>query len=121
MKEIRDVRLTFAEVRSRLGIDRPPGFFKFLIRRLGLKDVRIDGDALVYASFVPVELMLKESAHSLEAEGVRAVPCEKCGDFHDAEHEDGIFRDPQRLEGFVCKACAEKMTAFDYYTNWLKT
>ena len=44
MREVHDARIKLAELKGRLKLDRPAAFFEFLIRRIGLKDVRIEGD-----------------------------------------------------------------------------
>jgi hypothetical protein len=121
MREVHDARIKLALLKGRLKLDRPAPFFEFLIRRIGLKDVRIEGDEIVYASFIPIETLLRESAGALDAEGVKAGACEKCGAWFDVDHDDGIFRDPAQLEGFLCRRCAEEMTAWAYFQDWLRS
>ena len=120
MREVKDVRVTLEELKGRLGIDRGPEFFEFLVRRIGLKDVRIDGGAIVHPSFVPLEPLLREAVAALEREGARPEPCARCSKVFDVERDDGIFRDPSKLEGFLCRPCAESMTAWTYFQEWLR-
>jgi hypothetical protein len=121
MRDVRDLRVSLAELNGRLGLDLSPGKLAFVVKRLGMRDVRLEGDAIVYASFVPLETLISEAVLALARDGAELAACESCANWFDVEHDDGIFRDPAKLEGFLCRGCAEAMTAYRYYTEWLRT
>ena len=79
MKDVRDVRVSLAELAGRLGCEPDPAWLRYVIGRVGVTDVRIEGDALVHASFVPIEALLRESIAEMEASGVRPTACRACG------------------------------------------
>jgi hypothetical protein len=120
MREIRDHRVTFAELKGRLKVDHDAKFFAFLLRRLGLKDVRLDGDGIAYASFIPLETLLGESIGALEREGVKPGPCARCGEYFDLEHDAGVFKNPVAFTGFICRGCAERLSAWEFCEKWLE-
>ncbi len=111
--------MKIAALAGRLGVEPDVPLFRFLVRRIGIQDIRIDRDEIVYSSFLPVEQLLKETLQGLEVDGVRPLPCLKCTGVFDAEHEDGIFADPHELNGFICRACAEKLNAWSFYNDHL--
>lgn len=120
MREVRDVRHTFAELNGRLGTRHDREYFAFVLRRCGVKDVQIETDAIVAPSYVPIEMMLKEGILALESDGVVPTPCARCAKYHDPDRDDGIFRNPGGLEGFVCRSCAEQLSAWSYFQEWYR-
>lgn len=120
MREVRDVRYGFDEWNGRFGTNHDREYFAFLVRRTGTKDVRVEADALVAPSYVPLEILLREAMAALAAEGVTPAPCEACRRVFDPDRDDGIFRDPARLTGFLCRPCAEKMSAWTYFQEWFR-
>lgn len=121
VKDVRDHRVPLAQLTGRLGLSGPPEYFAWLVRRIGLRDVRVEGTDLVYSSFVPIEQLLKEAVEELKAAGAKPGPCQKCQTWFDTEREDGIFANPVAMQGFVCKACAQKLTAWEYFHDVLRT
>jgi hypothetical protein len=119
VKEVADVRVKIALLAARLGIEPDLPFFAFLVRRIGIKEVRLEGDEVVYTSFVPVEPLMREALDELAATGARPLPCRICSTVHDAEHDDGIFADPAEFDGFICRACAEQMSAWTFFNDHL--
>lgn len=115
MKEVHEERVGLDALAGALGVEAAPELFRFLLRRSGAKDVRIDGDALVHPSFLPVELLLRQTLDELRESGARVEACLRCRERFDADRDDGIFADPAALEGFVCRACAEGMDAWTYF------
>lgn len=121
MKEVHEVRVPITAIAGKLGIEPSKPYFDFLLRRVGSKDVRQDGDDLVHVSFLPLELMLQQAQDELRDADARVEPCRGCERIFDADRDDGIFADPARLEGFVCRPCAEAMDAWTYYNEVLVT
>ncbi len=120
MREIRDVRIPFAELRGRLRVSHDDKLFTFVLRRLGVKDIKIEADAIVVPSFIPIEPLLAEGFAALERDGVKPAPCARCAEIHDVEHDPGIFKNPVRFEGFICKSCAQKLSAWEYCDQLLE-
>ena len=120
MKEVREVRVPLDALAGRLGVEASPAYFEFLLRRIKTPVVRIEGNELVHESFIPVELMLKQTHEEIAAGGARPTPCLRCERVFDADREDGIFADPAQLEGYICRPCAEGMTAWTYFQDVLK-
>ena len=65
-------------------------------------------------------MMLRESLAALASEGVRPAPCESCARVFDPDRDEGIFREPAGFNGFVCRTCAEKMSAWTYFQEWFR-
>lgn len=123
MRDVKDVRVPLAAIAGRIGVggrDDLPAFFALLLARTGVKEVRVDGGDLVYPSFVPIEPLLSEALAELQRSGARIEPCGACRRLFDVEHDDGIFADPRDLRGFLCRKCAESMSAWTYYTERLR-
>ena len=121
MREVHDVRVPVSALAGRLGCPDTVGWFRFLLRRIQLKEIALEGNELVHSSFLPVEQLLRETIDELEASGGRAEPCRRCGEYFDVEHDPGIFEDPSELTGFLCRACAEGLSAWDYFHDHLKS
>lgn len=120
MKHVHDQRTPIDALAGRLQCPASPAFFRFLMRRIRIQDVRLEGGELVYSSFLPVEQLFAETLAELNGQHARPTPCTVCAEVFDAEHDDGIFEQPARLEGFICRPCAEKISAWDYFQDRLR-
>ena len=67
-----------------------------------------------------VEQLFAETLAELNGQRARPTPCTVCAEVFDAERDDGIFEQPARLEGFICRPCAEKISAWDYFQDRLR-
>lgn len=120
MKDSHESRVELKALSGRLECPEAPGWFRFVVDRVGMKEVRIEDGALFHESFVPIEALIRETMEEMAASGVKPIACGGCGDYRDAERDEGIFDDPAELVGFVCRNCAEGMSAWTYYNDRLK-
>lgn len=120
MKEVQEVRYPIAALAGRTGCPPDPSWMRFVLARYRVEGVRVEGDELVAPSFVPVEPLIAGFLDQLRHDGVEPAPCSVCSELVDPEHDDGIFEDPQNLNGFICRPCAERMTAWAYYNERLR-
>ena len=101
---------------------RPQGLGESLKKvGIGITDVKLDGNDVVFSSFIPVEQLFRETLQELDQGGGHPDACLQCREYFDVETEDGIFADPQQLSGFVCRGCAETMSAWTFFQEHLKT
>lgn len=119
MRESHESRIELRELVGRLGCPEAPGWFRFVVDRVGMKEVRIEDGALIHESFVPIEALIRETMDEMAASGIQPTPCGACATYKDPNRDEGIFDDPAALEGFICRACAEKMSAWTYYNDRL--
>jgi hypothetical protein len=46
--------------------------------------------------------------------------CLGCKRAFDAASTPGIFRQPVQKQGFICRGCAKKLTAWEFYYDYLE-
>jgi hypothetical protein len=121
MKRIEVLRVTPAEANDRLGVDMEPAFWEALVRLIDYPELVWEAaeGSIAYPSYVPFDELAKDFLEGIE-QGIHDIRlCEVCGAYCDVDKTDGIFGNVEELTEFICAACADTMTARDYYTRFL--
>ena len=120
MREVRERKQTYAELATTTGRDLEAGCWKLLLSKLALPEVTLDGQGIRFPEYVPVLEMLAEGLRQLDSGEILARRCERCGEYHDLNVAEGIYADPEAMEGFLCRPCSEAMSAWEYFNEHLK-
>lgn len=116
MKRVGSERLSLEAARQALGTHIDPAWLRFAVRHLAYPEVSADADGTVtYPGYVPVPALLAEVAAATASGALTLRTCGECGECFDIDKADGIFGDYDALERFVCRSCAESVTAWDFW------
>ena len=70
--------------------------------------------------WVPVDTMVEDGLEAMSDGRIEVRPCGACGEVCDINENDGIFGDPRNLERFVCRDCADRLSAREFYEKHLR-
>ncbi|MEQ8768561.1 MAG: hypothetical protein RL885_31940 [Planctomycetota bacterium] len=121
MKRIQDRVESFADLGKRFDREPTRGFWQFVFLRLRIKEVQIGEDGVRYPEYMPLDDVIREVLRSIEDEEILLRACARCGDYHDINEAEGIFGNFEALERFLCRDCAEEMSAWEFYNDYLGT
>ncbi len=119
MKRIQDRFESYSDLGARFGRDPTRGFWQFVLVRLHMRDIQIGEEGIRYPEYVPLEEIVQEVLRGIDAEEILLRPCCRCGEYHDLNDAEGIFGNFEALERFICRHCAEEMSAWDFYQDYL--
>ena len=121
MKQIRHERLSLAEANDLLGVDMEPGLWEALIGLIDYPELTFEPatQSVVFPNYVPFKELAKEWIEGIESGIYDVRLCEHCSKYFDLNHTDGIFSRPAELEGFICMPCAERMSAREFFEQYL--
>lgn len=121
MKNVHNRTRNLGELNLDLGVTFNTDYWAFIFARVGYPEIVFDAASAVvtYPEFVPLEDLLRDVIRGLDRDQV--VACEECRGLFDIGEEDGIFGDPEKLEGFLCRRCSETTSARDFYYKHLRT
>lgn len=121
MKNIKTERMTIAEANDLLDVDMEPGFWEALIGLISYPELAFDPatQSVTFPSYVPFKELAKEWIEGLETGVYEIYLCEHCAKYYDLNRTDGIWAIPDKLEGFICMPCAERMSAREYFEKYL--
>lgn len=111
MKKTRTRSVTWKELDGSLGA-RPIPHWRFYLRSLGLAELELQPEGPSFPDYLPVETLLAETLASARGD-IRS--CAECAEAFDIDRAEGIFADLDKFEGWVCAACARKLTAYDFF------
>lgn len=117
MKKSRTRSLTWQDLDSALG-PRSVAHWRFHLRSLGLSEMELQAQGASFPDYLPVEALLAESLTSAKGD-IRS--CAECSEVFDIDRSEGIFADLHALDGWVCAACARKMTAYDFFQKHMSS
>lgn len=121
MKAINTTVWTVLEANQRLKTDYSSAYWAFLIRMLNCQEVKFDvtEGKISFSNYIPLTELLNEVGKQIQDSTIVPQICRVCSEYFDINREDGIFGNPANLEGFICKTCAEKLSALDFYMHHL--
>ncbi len=122
MRQVRTKILTVTEANELLGVDMEPGFWEALVRMISYPEVQYVPSAqqIRFPDYVPFEDLAREWIEGIEQGVYEVRPCEVCGGWFDLDRAGGIFGKPEEREAYVCRECAERMTAREYYERYVR-
>jgi hypothetical protein len=122
-KELKTTRWSVDEANAHLGRSLDGDYWRFLIRQVGYREVTFDpqGQAIEFPEYVPLQTLLEEVLERLDRGEIAASQCQVCGTYWDINTDDGIFGDTRNLERFICRPCAERLSAWDFFQRYLLT
>ncbi len=122
MKNIKTTCWNLTEANQHLQQDFSAVYWAFLIAQVNYKEVSFDSatQAIVFPEYIPLKSLLKDVLDNIK-QGIIAVrQCRVCQQYFDVNKQDGIFGDNENLERFICKDCAQTLSAWDFYYQHLK-
>ena len=121
MKAIKTTVWTVLEANQRLKTDYSSAYWAFLIRMLNYQEVKFDATEgkISFFDYIPLTELLNEVGKQIKDSTITPQICRVCSEYFDINKEDGIFGDPANLERFICKTCAKKLSALDFYMHHL--
>lgn len=119
MKRIQDRSETYAELGARFGREPTRGFWQFVLVRVQMREIQIGEEGIRYPEYIPLEEVVQEILRAIDAEEIFLRPCIQCGEYHDLNEAEGIFGNFEALERFLCRDCAETMSAWEFYHDHL--
>lgn len=98
-------------------------YWQFLISLINIKEViwNAKKNTIDFAEYIPLKTLINEMLERIPTDEFMVEQCHICQHYFNANKEDGIFGDTQMLTHFICKECADSLTAWEFYQNHLKT
>lgn len=123
MRKVADQIWTREELGTRLGASIDRARLVFLIRRLAYPEVRVqsEGEAVSFPGFVPLADLLAEVLADIDRGAVAVQRCRVCTQDFDIDTEEGVFGDYNELTRFICRGCAESLSAWAFCQQHLAT
>ncbi len=121
MKEIRDAETSIQEANKIVGQELESGVWSLLVSQMNYPDIKVDEEkgVITYPEFIPFAELFAESVKDLEKGKIDARSCLSCKRYYDVNIQQGIFARPNDLEGFICAECANSMSAFKFFHEYL--
>ncbi|MBF0195927.1 MAG: hypothetical protein HQL71_15315 [Magnetococcales bacterium] len=96
-------------------------YWIFIIQNMNYPEITydIDNEIISCPGFIPFRELAVEVINDLESRKSDIKDCKVCTLYFDINTEDGIFGDPTKMDIFICKTCAKKITAKDFYESFL--
>ena len=122
MKHIKDKLYLIADLNKRFNRNDGPAFWDMLVRKIGYSDIQYvrERQAIKYPEFIPLEAMIEDLLRDAVKGKFKPVECQLCHGSFDATKDPGIFAHRERQEGFLCRACSQKLDAWTFYHDHLK-
>ena len=122
MKKLQTTSWDIAEANQRLQQDLSAQYWAFLVSQINYDEVYFDQEhgQIVFAEYIPLTGLLEEVLAKIAQGAIAVTKCAVCQRYADMNTEEGIFGDSANLERFVCQACAQKLSAWDFYHQYLK-
>ncbi|MEO5330698.1 MAG: hypothetical protein H7839_01635 [Magnetococcus sp. YQC-5] len=96
-------------------------YWIFLIQQMQYPEIKFDeaSNQISCPTFIPFRDLALEVVQDLNKRKKTIKPCLVCSRYFDINQEDGIFGDTTQLEKFICNACANKISAKEFYEHHL--
>jgi len=122
IKHLKQSSWTFEEANQQIKQDYDTAYWKFLIRTINIKEViwNAKTNSIDFAEYIPLKTLLNEVLERIPTDEFMVEQCHVCQDYFNADKEDGIFGDNENLMHFICKKCAQSLSAWEFYQNHLK-
>ena len=121
MKRIQRETVTVAQANEILGVDMEPAFWEALVRIIAYPELEyaVGAQEISFPNYIPFQELAREWIEGIESGIYDVRLCEHCAKYFDLNETDGIFARPDELEGFICMPCAEKMSAREFFEQYL--
>jgi len=121
-KNIKTTHWTLKEVNDYLQQNFDAKYWAFLIAQLSYKEVQFDkvAEQIIFAEYLPIRTLIIETLGRIKQGEIVPMSCEVCQQFFDVNKQEGIFGDTHHLKRFVCKTCSQKLSAWEFYHQYLK-
>ena len=117
MKEIGPEEISVAEANAKVGKEFSAAQWEFLVRRMKYGEISFDRQSqkIHYPGYVPFHEFFQGVISELDEGSVDARPCAACQGVFDVNVDEGVFARPDAFERFVCKQCAQRLSAWDFF------
>lgn len=97
-------------------------YWSFLVKQVNYDEVTWDAQkqAIVFAEFIPLKSLLEDVLNRISTDNIAVTQCQTCQKYVDYNQDEGIFGDSEDLAHFICKPCAQSLSAWDFYQHHLK-
>ena len=122
MKDLKTASWDVAEANQRMQQNFTAQYWAFLIAQVNYSEVKFDQatEQIVFAEYIPLTGLLNEVIEKIRQGTIAVTQCVACQRYADMNKDDGIFGDTVNLERFVCQQCAQTLSAWDFYHQYLK-
>ncbi|MDY6992049.1 MAG: hypothetical protein SVR94_05510 [Pseudomonadota bacterium] len=97
-------------------------YWAFLIAQINYPEVIFDRDQQLirFADYIPLKTLIQEILTRIQQQHIALTQCQCCQNFFDMNQTEGIFSDFHNLTGFICQPCAQQLSAWRFYQEYLK-
>lgn len=122
LKHLKQSSWTLAEANQQIKQDYDAPYWKFLIDTINIKEVlwNTENNCIDFAEYIPLKTLINEVLERIPTDEFMVKQCHVCQDYFNANTEEGIFGDNDELAHFICKKCAQSLSAWEFYHNHLK-
>ncbi|MBF0383038.1 MAG: hypothetical protein HQL69_18610 [Magnetococcales bacterium] len=96
-------------------------YWLFIIQNMNYPEIKYDPDSgqITSPGFIPFKDLALEVIQDLEGKKDEVKECLVCTQYFDINKEDGIFGDPENLDGFICGGCSMQISAKEFYEKYM--
>ncbi|WP_198264529.1 hypothetical protein [sulfur-oxidizing endosymbiont of Gigantopelta aegis] len=123
LKHLKQSSWTIEQANQQINQDYDEQYWQFLVRLIDIKEViwNVKNNTIDFAEYIPLKILINEILERISTDEFMVEKCHVCQHFFNSDKEDGIFGDAEKLAHFICKKCANSLTAWEFYQNHLKT
>lgn len=113
--------LTSTEANDLVKKNFDANYWAFIVKNMNYPEITINptNEKISFPDFIPFKDLANEVIVDLEKTKNEIKICRVCEMYFNINNEDGIFGDPSKLQNFICSECSKKMSAKDFYDNFM--
>lgn len=124
IKHLKESSWTIEQANQQVKQNFDEKYWQFLIRLINCKEVNWNenDNTINFAEYIPLKTLCNEILERILTEKEFMIEqCQECHHYFNVNNENGIFGDTENLTHFICKKCAQSLTAWTFYQKHLKT
>lgn len=121
MRQVKTESLTIPQANEELSVEMDVGFWEALVRLIAYPELVFDAttSTIRFPNYVPFRQLASEWIEGIE-QGIHDIRiCEGCSGYFDIDRSQGIFGRHEEEDEFICRPCAEAMSALTYYERFI--
>ena len=121
-KHLKTTTWSVEEANQQLQQNFSAAYWAFLITQINYKEVTFNQDthSIHFSDYIPLKTLINELLVRIQNHEIALTQCQRCQQFFDMNQAEGIFADWRHLEGFICKSCAQQLSAWVFYQEYLR-
>ncbi|MCP3852985.1 MAG: hypothetical protein GY694_22570 [Gammaproteobacteria bacterium] len=122
-KHLEESSWTVDEANEQIKMEYDGHYWQFLVRLINIKEVKwnANNESIDFAEYIPLKTLLNEVLDRIASDEFNVEECQVCQHYFNINDDEGIFGDTENLAHFICKKCAQSITAWEFYQNHLST